>query len=153
MVLQPMTAGAIAGMPGSAVLGTMSLGDALAAGGVQAYVETGHAQDTVIGTLAGMLSQMLSEAAHGGDTATAVLGYPGALTLIETARAGEVLQLNPPLGPPFQAIDSTMRGYLQALAPDPMLDPMEVVVPPPYQLATRLADQGRAQEMPASIIN
>jgi hypothetical protein len=133
-------------MPGSAVLGTMSLGDALAAGGVQAYAETGHAQDTVIGALAGMLSQMLSEAAHGGDALTAILGYPGALSLAESARAGEALQANPPLGPPFQAVDSTMRGYLQALDPDPMLDPMDHMVPPPYQTSAVLGERARAAD-------
>jgi hypothetical protein len=39
-----------------------------------------------------------------------------------------------------------MRGYLQALAPDPMLDPMEVVVPPPYQTSAALGEWARGAD-------
>ena len=49
--------------------------------------------------LRGLLFASLSEGAHGGDAPWAYQPIVG------------------------QAVDSTMRGYLQALAPDPMLAP------------------------------
>jgi hypothetical protein len=48
--------------------------------------------------------------------------------LSEGAHAGDALWVYQPIV--GQAVDSTMRGYLQALAPDPMLDPLTVIAAP-----------------------
>jgi hypothetical protein len=49
-----------------------------------------------------------------------------AVSLAEGAHAGDRPALVLP--PPYQATDSTMRGYLQALGPDPLLWPLTVMM-------------------------
>jgi hypothetical protein len=66
--------------------------------------------------------RLFPEAANQNERGLAV---SWAVSLGEGAHAGDRSAMVPP--PPFQAVDSTMRGYLQALAPDPMLPMLTVL--------------------------